>query len=166
QLQTGDFAALVESLKQGFEDIEVKSVGVHRYAEYADAFAGQHAVVDEVGRRLGDDDVAGVEQHFAEQIEQLLRAGGDDHFFGAEVQFGRADPIGGADMGKDFFAQRRMSLRGAILAGGTSSGRMGEQVGGSVSDFLKRQGGLVYQAGGETDEARRFQGESDQCTDG
>ena len=38
-----------------------------------------------VGRRLGDDHVAGVDQRLADQVDHLLAAGGDDHVVGVDV---------------------------------------------------------------------------------
>ena len=35
-----------------------------------------------VGRRLADDDVAGIDQRLADQVDRLLAAGGDDHVVG------------------------------------------------------------------------------------
>ena len=44
-----------------------------------------NAEIDEVGRIFDDDDVAGIAEDFAGEVEQLLRAVGDDDVVGRET---------------------------------------------------------------------------------
>ena len=121
-------------------------------------------MVDEVRRRLGDDDVAGVEQQLAEQVEQLLRAGGDDDVVGGEGQVVGADAVGGAGRGRGVFRAAGVALGGAVLQGGAAvAGRRAARR--RPGRPLPPAATLVDQPGGEADEARRFQGHPDQRAD-
>ena len=63
----------------------------------------------QVGGRLDRHRRAGVDQHLADQVEPLLRAGGDQDLIGRDGQAGLAEP------GGDPFAQRQEALAGGVL---------------------------------------------------
>ena len=65
----------------------------------------------EVGRCFDRHRTAGVDQHLADQIEPLLRAGGDQHLVGVGL-----DAVRG-HLGGDPLAQRRITFTGCVLQG-------------------------------------------------
>jgi len=94
----------------------------------AGAEAGQRALVDEVRRRFGDDDVARVDQGLAEQVQQLLRAGRDEHVIDGEGQFAGREVVEGGGAAEELVAQGGVALGGAVLQRGAGAGRVGEDL--------------------------------------
>jgi hypothetical protein len=111
-------------------------------------------VIDEVRRRFGDDDVARIEQRFAEQIEELLRAGGDNDVVRAETDAARREPVEREHVAEDLVAQRRVALRGAVLQGGLRGGRIAQDLVDRGTHFVGRQRLGIDQTRGEADEVR------------
>ena len=86
----------------------------------------------DVGRALDHGDVTWVEQHPAEQVDRLLRAGGDDEVVrGHGPADERADPVG------DEGAQPGIALRRGVLQAGEVA--FGHQLGGDVADLGERK---------------------------
>jgi hypothetical protein len=61
----------------GLQQVHTHPVVVHRHAADLGLVRRERLQGADVGRALGDDDVAGIEERLAEQIERLLSAGGD-----------------------------------------------------------------------------------------
>ena len=99
-----------------------------------------------VGRRLADDDVAGIDERLADEVDRLLAAGGDDHVLGVGKH-----PLG------------RHHLEDAVLGLLEALGRpVLERLGGRAlgdprhlrGEAAGREGRGVRQAAGERDHFR------------
>lgn len=105
ELDARKFALVFEADEELFDGVDVHAVLVHGDGEDLGAEGGEGAGVDEVGGGFGDDDVAGVEEGVADEVEGLLRAGGDEN-----VGRGEAHGLGGVafevfEVGEEEFAE-------------------------------------------------------------
>ena len=69
-------------------------------------------------------------------------------------------------MGQQFFAQRSISLGGAVLQGHLGSLRPRQQAGHRLRNLLGRQRHRIDQSGGQADQARVLHGLLHEITDG
>jgi hypothetical protein len=99
----------------------------------------------EVGGRLHRDAAAGINQHLADEVEPLLRAGGDEHLLRVDrhALFGqvRCDP----------FAQRRIAFAGGVLQ--RLARGVAQHAGGGFAHRFDREGVGRGQAAGQRDDA-------------
>ena len=98
----------------------------------------------DVGRALGEDDVAGVDEDAGDQVQALLRADGDDDLAGRGV----GDALQGHDVA-DPLAQPRVALTGAVLQ--RLGAHAGDQLADHRADGVERQGGDRGHAAGQRD---------------
>ena len=78
----GRLPSRVEVGEQLLEQVDPHPVVVHLDLAGVGLVGAEDRDRARVGRALGDDDVAGVDQRLADQIERLLAAGGDDDVLG------------------------------------------------------------------------------------
>ena len=83
-LDAGQLAGLAEFGQDAFEHFNVHAVVIERHANYLDAKRDETTLIDEVRWCLGNDDVARVEQRFADEIKELLRSRRDDNVVHAQ----------------------------------------------------------------------------------
>ena len=98
----------------------------------------------EVARGLDQHAAAFVDQHLAEQVERLLRAGRHQHLFRGDLA-----ALGGQRIG-DPFAQRRETVGRAVLQGHVAT--VGQHLVERRLHFLDREGVCRWQAAGERDD--------------
>ena len=67
------------------ELVDAHAVVVHRDLHDVGLVGAEGRHGAGVRRRLGDDDVAGVDERLADQVDDLLAAGGDEHVLGVDV---------------------------------------------------------------------------------
>ena len=97
-----------------------------------------------VGRALGEDDVAGVDEDAGDQVQTLLGADGDDDLAGRGV----GDALERHDVA-DPLAQPGIALAGAVLQG--LGAHAGDEVADHRADGVERQGGDGRHAAGQRD---------------
>ena len=131
----------------------------------ADPEAVEGPVIDEVARRFGDDDVARIEKHLADEIEELLRTGADDDLVYREPRFAARLALEAQVMLEDFFAERGVAFGGAVLQRRSTQDRVGENLVESGFRFGNGERGLIDQAGGEADQIRMLDGGLHEITD-
>ena len=98
----------------------------------------------DVARRLAQDHVARVDEDAGDEVERLLRAGGDDDVVGVG-----ADALQRHDL-DDLLAQRRVALRAGVLQ--RLRAVLGDQRRGLLADDVERERGQVRHAAGERDD--------------
>ena len=87
QLHAVEFTTAVEPFQQTSEVRRAHPVIIHRHGQHANVAARQQAMVNEIRRRFGDNDVARIEQDLREQIKQLLGARRNDYVLRRQVAF-------------------------------------------------------------------------------
>jgi hypothetical protein len=127
EAQPGQLAACRQVGQRLFQDVDAHAVVVHRDAQYAHTERLRQAQVDEVGRRLADDQVARLAQQFRQQVEQLLRAGGDDHVLRRQRQLVRGIPVQPGRAPHQQLAQSGVALGRAVLERGLRCCFVGQQ---------------------------------------
>ncbi len=78
QFDTVELALAFECGEGRLEAVEAKPAVVDRNPDRPRAESFDRSQENEIGRRLDQDDIAGVEERLADQINQLSRAGRDD----------------------------------------------------------------------------------------
>ncbi len=96
-------------------------VGVHLGVHDVDLIGLEDPECPDIGRRLADDDVAGVAEDAGDQVDRLLGADRHDHVVGV-----RLDALEAHDVA-DLLAQPRVTLAGAVLQGDLALG--GDELG-------------------------------------
>ncbi len=102
----------------------------------------------EVGRRLDGDAAAGVDQHLADEVEPLLRAGRDQH-----LRRAHRDALA-RHLGGDPFAQRREAFARGVLQ--RLARRVAQHPRRRLAHRLDRKGVGRGQAAGERDDPRQL----------
>ncbi len=74
----------LELVERRLELVDAHPVAVHRHLHDVGLIGAERGYGAGIGRRLGHDDVAGVEQRLADQVDHLLAAGGDEHLVGVD----------------------------------------------------------------------------------
>ena len=100
----------------------------------------------EIGGRLDQDAIAGVDQQLADEVERLLGTGGDHDVLGL-----RLDAVAGS-VPRDHLAQRLVTFGGAILQG--LVGILVEHCGAGLAETLHGKNIGSWQASGEGDDLR------------
>ena len=75
----------LELVERARELVDPHPVAVHRHLHHVGLVGAEGGHRARVGRRLGDDHVAGVDQRLADEVDHLLAAGGDEHLVGVDV---------------------------------------------------------------------------------
>ena len=75
----------LELVERRLELVDAHPVAVHRHLHDVGLVGAEGRHRARVGRRLGDDDVAGIEQRLADQVDHLLAAGGHEHLVGVDL---------------------------------------------------------------------------------
>ena len=88
-----------------------KAIIVAWHAKYSGPYTLKRLKRSQIGRRFDQDAVATIDEQFGDQVERLLRAGGDHHVLGL-----RLDSVSGG-MAGNHLAQRFVTFGGAILQG-------------------------------------------------
>src|SRR5690606_16618808 len=123
-----------------------EAVLIHRDVDDAGLVGGEAAERADVGRPLGQHDVAGVAIDARDEVERHLRAHGDDDVVGVG-----ADALERHHLA-DLLAQRGHALGGAVLQGDLPLA--GDEVGDLGGELVEREGGEVRHASGEGDHLR------------
>ncbi len=125
------------------EGVRVEPVVVHRGVDDLGLVGAEDPERADVAGGLGDHDVARVAEHPGDQVERLLRAGGDHDVVGV-----RADALLGHHRA-DRLAQSGITLPGAVLQRGGAGA--GDQVVHHLGHGVHRQRGEVGHPAGERD---------------
>jgi hypothetical protein len=102
----------------------------------------------EVGRRLDRDRAAGVDQHLADEVEPLLRAGRDEN-----LRRAHCEPLA-RHLGGDPLAQRREAFARRVLQ--RLARCVAQDALGRLTYGLDREGVCRGQAAGEREDARKL----------
>ena len=124
-----------ERLRQRLRD---EPAVIHRDVDDVRLVGREGAQRPDIGRPLGQHDVAGVDEDPGDQVQRLLRADRDDHL----VRVG-ADPLQCHHV-TDALAQAGISLRRHVLQGHGAA--VGHELAGHLADSVQRQGGDVGHA--------------------
>ena len=147
-------AAGLDLGERGLEGVEPHPAVVDRHPDDAGPAGFQRPEEDEIRRRLGQDDVAGVEQGFGHEVEQLRRSGRHHDPRGDPGERPRLDPLVPLQEGDDLAAERRVADGGPVLECPAPFDRVGEDLGGDPGHGLDGEARLVDEAGGQRDQAR------------
>ena len=118
-----------------------------------------------VGRGGADHDVAGVQEHVAQEKEQLVAAGHEHHVFDADVHLRRRPPVGRKHPVEQDLAQRAMSGGRAILERRASQGGVRPDPLHRPPRRFDRQRFVVDEADGQRNQVRLPQRPSHQRAD-
>ena len=100
----------VEAVERLLEHVDAHAVGVHLDLHDVGLVGAERRHGARVGRRLGDDDVARVDQRLADEVDDLLAAGRDEDVLGVDVVPSAAMTVG------DRVLDRRQALGRARTA--------------------------------------------------
>ena len=75
----------VEAVERCLHAVDAHAVGVHLDLDDVGLVGAEDRYRAGIGRRLGDHDVAGVEQRLAHEVDDLLAAGGDEQVVGLDA---------------------------------------------------------------------------------
>ena len=81
----GRAALALQAVERLLELVDPHAVAVHLDLHDVGLVGVERRDRARVRRRLGDDDVAGIEERLADQVDDLLAAGGDEEVVGVDV---------------------------------------------------------------------------------
>jgi hypothetical protein len=143
-----------EAREQPFDLVDDHAVGVHRDGQYRRAERLERPGVNEVARVGGDDDVARVDKHVADEVKRLLRAGRDDEVVLRQRHLASGDAFELLDVGQQPLAQVGEAEGGVVLQCLPAARDVGEDAARDGVALLDGERQRVDQAGGEVDQPR------------
>ena len=110
----------VEAVERLLELVDAHAVVVHRDLHDVGLVGAERRDGAGVGRRLGDDHVAGVDQRLADEVDDLLAAGRDEDVLGVDRRALGGHHLGDARLGGGHaLGRRRTAARGRAESAAT-----------------------------------------------
>ena len=136
----------LQAVERRLELVDEHPVAVHRDLHDVGLVGGERRDRAGVGRRLGDDDVAGIDERLADEVDDLLAAGRDEDVGGVDLRALRGHHL------DDRLAHAPEPLGGRVLQ------RLGRRLGGDAAhelgEQLRREARRVRLSAGQRDDVR------------